>query len=100
MGTDTVFESAALDILQEFGDMSATFQEVGESIKIVPALVNYNTEIQGAEFGVIQSVTTIEILKSSGIKPHRGDSIFADDTDFTVENIYSRDGVWVRMIVK
>ncbi len=97
---NAVFEDAALDILDELGDLQATYQ-AGESPAVpLPCLVNYNTEIMGENFGTVQNVTTIEFLKSSGTNPHRGDIFHADGVDFKVESILSKGSMWIKVIVK
>lgn len=99
---NAAFEDSALDILEEFGDMNAVFtsDEVTPVVKTIPALVDYNTQIVGDEFNVMSGVTSIHFLKSSGINPHRGDTIQTDGRTFKIDSVLSEDSIWVKVIVK
>lgn len=97
---DAIFQEAALDLLDEMGDLQATFTAKDTAAVPCPCLVNYNTEIIGGEFNTISFATTIEFLKSTGINPYRGDVFSADGQDFQVESILGKDSIWIKVVVK
>lgn len=97
---DAVFESAALDILDTFGDLNATYEAAGSTPVPCPVLVNYNSELTGDDMQTLYTATTVEFLRSSGHSPKRGEKIYADGQTFIVERTYSKDSVWVKLVVK
>lgn len=96
----TAFEEAAVELLEEFGDLTATLEPNGQTAVPLPVLVNYNTQLFGEEMQTLTPTITIEFLISSGQKPKRGDKIHADGRSFTVERTYQKTNIWHKLIVK
>ncbi len=96
----SVLEGAAHDLLEDFGDMEATYTPKDGTAASLPVIVSYDSAIEGDNFQTISRATTIEFLKSSNKSPKRGDEILADGTAFTVERTLTKNSIWVKLIVK